>query len=135
VANNLISRQYQMAAASEAAAAHLGLARSLAGNKAEQENHAREALGASQTAVNLYQEFGFVQIVECTSEEIFFRHSQALAINGQATEAADYLKRAYDEMMRKHALIPTDNPFGTMYLENIALHSELQTMVEAQPEK
>jgi tetratricopeptide (TPR) repeat protein len=135
VTNNLISRQYQMAAASEAAAAHLGLARSLAGNKAEQENHAREALGASQTAVNLYQEFGFVQIVECTSEEIFFIHSHALAINGQAAQAADYLRRAYDEMMRKHALIPTDSLYGTTYLENSALHRELWAMVEAQPGK
>jgi predicted ATPase/class 3 adenylate cyclase len=135
VANNLISRQYQMAAASEAAAAHLGLARGWAGNEFERESHVREALGSSQTAVNLYQEFGFVQIVECTSEELFFRHSQALAINDHAAEAADYLGRAHDEMMRKHALIPMDSSFGTTYLENIAVHRELRAMVEAQPGK
>ena len=135
VANNLISRQYHMAAASEAAMAHLGLARGLAGTEVERESHAREALGASQTAVSLYQEFGFVQIVECTSEEIFYSHSQALAINSQAAEAADYRGRAQNEMMRKHALIPLDSSFGTTYLENIALHRELQTMVEAQPGK
>jgi len=131
VASNLISRQYQMAAASEAAKANLGLAGASAVNKAEQENYAREMLGASQTAVDIYQEFGFTQIVECTSEEIFFIHSQALAINSQAALAAEYLRRAYDEMMRKHALIPTDSQWATTYLENIAMHRELRTMVEA----
>ncbi len=133
VANNLLSRQYQMAAASEAVAAHLSLARRLAGNAVERQGQTREALEASQTALNLYQEFGFTQIVECTGEEIFFRHSQALALNGQVTEAANYLRRAYDEMMRKQALIPPDSSFGATYLENIALHRDLLAALAAEP--
>jgi hypothetical protein len=63
--------------------------------------------------------------VECTSEEILFRHSLALAANGRAEEAADYLEQAYDEMMRKQALIPADSPFHTSYLVNIRLHQEI----------
>jgi len=65
-----------------------------------------------------------VQVVECTSEEILYRHSQALAANEQLATAAAYLKRAYQEMMRKHTLIPADSPFRNTYLE-IPLHREI----------
>jgi predicted GNAT family N-acyltransferase len=128
-ADNLVSRQYHMAAACEATAAHLGLARRLVADavgEAERQAHRQQALESSRIALNLYQEFGFVQIIECTSEEILFRHSQALAANECLVEAADYLQRAYDEMMRKHALIPANSPFRSTYLENIALHREIR---------
>ena len=75
--------------------------------------------------MKIYQDFGFVQIVECTAEEILFRHSLALAANGSGEEAADFLEQAYDEMMRKQALIPADSPFHTSYLANIRLHREI----------
>ena len=128
VANNLVSRQYRVAAACEAAAAHLGLAHCLAGVDAAEtarQDHLRQALEASRTALNLYQEFGFMQIVECTSEEILYRHSLTLAASGREAEAAEYLKRAYDEMRRKHDLIPPDSPFRTTYL-NMQLHRDIQ---------
>lgn len=76
----------------------------------------------SRPELDIYQHFGFVQIIECVSEEILFRHSQALAVNGREAEAAEYLQRAYDEMMRKHDLIPSDSPFRRTYLQNIPLH-------------
>lgn len=124
VSDNLVSRQYLMAAACEACASHLGLAQAV-DDEAAWEEHQRRALEFSQSALDLYHSFGFVQIVECTSEEIFFRHGQALAVNGREREAIEYLNRAYDEMMRKHNLIPAESPFRKMYLENIQLHREI----------
>lgn len=121
VDNLQLSKQYRMAAACEAAAAHLGLA-GLAVDEAEHQLHARQALESSQAALDVYQESGFVRPIECTSEEILYRHSRALAANDRQVEAAEYLRRAYDEMMRKHALIPPDTPFYRTYLENIPLH-------------
>ena len=38
-------------------------------------------------------------------------------------------------MLRKQALIPTDSPLGTLYLENIAVHREIQAMIVAQSGK
>jgi len=127
VADNLISRQYRMAALCETAAAHLGLTQCLPEEEKRQE-YRRQALEASQAALDVYQSFGFVQIIECTSEEILFRHGQALAANGQQETAEEYLRRAYDEMQRKYALIPTDSPYRRTYLENISLHRELLTL-------
>jgi len=130
VANNMVSRQYQMTAASEASVAHLKLARlySVRGNSESQE-HIRQALESSQTCLNIYGQFGFVQVVECTSEEIFYRHSQALAANGQAEEAADFVKRASDEMMRKYEFIPTKNHFRKTFLRNITLHVDIRSAI------
>jgi class 3 adenylate cyclase len=130
-AENLVSRQYHMSAACEASATHYALARIL-NDEAAWEEHQRRALEFSQKALELYQEFGFVQIVECTSEEIFFRHSQALAANGRDQDAAEFLNRAYEEMMRKHDLIPEDSPFRKSFLENIELHRAIQAEYSAQ---
>ncbi len=134
VTDNLVSRQYRMAAACHAATAHMQLAYLLAldadkpnpdaARAAEREQHLRWALDSSQAALTTYTEFGFTQVVECTSEEILFRHSQALAVNVRDAEAIVYLRRAYDEMMRKHDLIPADSGFRQSYLD-IALHGEI----------
>jgi class 3 adenylate cyclase len=134
-ADNLVSRQYHMAAACEASVAHLKLAQYFTGRKRmsiERQTHLRQTLESSQSALNLYQQFGFVQVVECTSEEILYRHSQALAANDRADEASEFLKQAYNEMMRKHDLIPADSSFRKTYLENIQLHREIQTAYAAQ---
>jgi hypothetical protein len=64
--------------------------------------------------------------VECTSEEVLFRYSQALAANDQPDLAIRYLRRAYDEMSRKHSLIPVDSSFRRTYLEQIPLHREIR---------
>jgi predicted ATPase/class 3 adenylate cyclase len=135
VDSNLVSRQYHMAAACKASAAHVKLAQSLAQlgtSEAECQVHLQQALEASQTALNLYQQFGFVQVIECTSEEILFHHSQALAANDRPDKASEFLKSAYDEMMRKYDLIPTDSPFRKTYLENIQLHRDIQVTYLAQ---
>lgn len=131
----LVSRQYEMAALCKATAAHLKLAM-LAKDAAATKpgtvyGHLDSALNAAQRALDIYQTFGFVQITECVSEEILFRYSQALVANEQQEEANKYLRRAYDEMARKHALIPTDSYFRRTYLENILLHQEIRAAYAA----
>ncbi|MGC9393219.1 MAG: AAA family ATPase [Anaerolineae bacterium] len=131
----LVSRQYEMAALCKATAAHLKLAM-LAKDAATAKpgivyEHLNNALDTAQKALELYQTFGFVQITECVSEEILFRYSQALAANEQPEEATKYLRRAYDEMARKHALIPADSYFRRTYLENILLHQEIRAAYAA----
>jgi hypothetical protein len=120
-----LSQQYQMAAACEATAAHLGLAGCLA-DTAAADDHLRQALAASQTSLDIYQQFGFTQVVECLAEEIFYRRSLALAANGRPEEARRFLARAHAEMMRKHDLIPADSPYRKSFLEGIALHREIR---------
>lgn len=124
VASNQVSRQYHMAAACEATAAHLKLGENTS-DENERQSHYRQALEISQTALALYQEFGFVQVVECASEEILYRHSLALAANGHKESANEYLEKAYTETMRKHALIPEESPFSRTFLDNILLHKEI----------
>jgi len=126
VDEQLVSEQYGIAASCEKAAAHLGMAAVLP-DEGQRERHRRAALQASQAAVAIYQSFGFVQIVECTSEEVLFRHSLALSSTDQGEPAKTFLKRAYDEMMRKHALIPLDSHYRQTYLENIPLHRDIHT--------
>ncbi|UCC63149.1 MAG: hypothetical protein JSV36_20825, partial [Anaerolineae bacterium] len=130
VDNPQLSQQYQMVAACEAAAAHLELARVIE-DDAERRHHLRQALESSQAALDVFQSFGFVRPIECVSEEILFRHSLALAANGLQAPATDYLKRAYEEMMRKHDLIPADSPFRRTYLEQIPLHRAIRTAYAA----
>lgn len=135
VQSPLVSRQYEMAALCKATAAHLKLAM-LAKDAATTRSgavyaHLDSALRAAQKALDLYQMFSFVQITECVSEEILFRYSQALAANEQQEEATKYLRRAYDEMARKHALIPTSSHFRRTYLENILLHQEIRAAYAA----
>ena len=125
-ADSLVSRQYKMAALCEIAESHLRLLEVVA-DAQEREFHCAEALNASGAAFDLYQGFGFVQIVECTSEEILFRHALALQANEREEEARDMGRRAHAEMLRKHALIPADTAFHHTYLEAIALHREIQT--------
>jgi len=132
VAEAPLTRQYEMAADCESSAAHLGLAE-CADDEAERQAHRHQALGSSQAALDIYQSFGFVQIIECSSEEIFYRHSLALAANGHQSEATEYLQRAYDEMKRKHALIPPDTPFRRTYLENIPLHRAIHAAASVLP--
>ncbi len=124
VQNGLISRQYGMAAFCEESVAHLQLI-PLSERAEERAEHQHAALGTSQTALDIYEQFGFVQIVECTSEELFYRHFQSLQANGRDAEAAEYLQRAHAEMMRKYALIPADSHFRQTYLENLPLHRQI----------
>ncbi len=124
-AEGAVSRQYRMAAACKSAAAHLALAQQLA--PVERQAHLEQALALSSVAVSIYREFGFVQIIECFSEEILFLHSQVLAAGGRVEEAAHYLAQAYDEMMRKHSLIPHGSPYRRGYIDNISLHRQIRS--------
>jgi class 3 adenylate cyclase/tetratricopeptide (TPR) repeat protein len=128
--DNLVSRQYQLAASCQASAAHLELAE-LAGNADDAQQHISQALDSSGQALDLYMRFGFVRVAECVSEEVFYRHSLALSAHGRTEEAAEYLKKAYEEMMRKHDLIPDGSPFRKSFLENIRLHRSIQSLYKA----
>ncbi len=128
VADAPLTRQYEMAAACESAVAHLGLAEQ-AVDEEERQTHLLQALESSQLALQIYQRFGFVQIIECVSQEILYRHSLALGAVGREVEAAEFLQQAYDEMMRKHDLIPADSPFRRTFLENIPLHCAIRRAV------
>jgi len=130
VANNLVSRQYLMAAACESTAVHLGLANQLA-DPSEIQEHLHLALESSRAALDVYSQMGFVQIIECTSEEVLYRYSLARKANKDRPRAKEYLRRAYEEMMHKHSLIPTNSPFRQTYLDNIALHREIRTAYNA----
>jgi tetratricopeptide (TPR) repeat protein len=123
--NQLVSRQYKMASACEAAFSHLSLAR-LASTEQERLEQLRLALESSQVAIEVYNSFGYINIIECSCEEIYLRHSQALAANGFQTEANEYLELAYTEMMRKYDFIPQDSYFRRTYLENIPGHREIR---------
>jgi tetratricopeptide (TPR) repeat protein len=118
--NPLLTRQYEMAVASQATRAHLSLAE-LASDAEAAARHRLRALEASRHALETFEEVGFVQVIECVSEEVLFRHAQALEANGEG-EAVEYVERAHEEMMRKHDLIPVDSYFRRTYLENIPLH-------------
>lgn len=135
VADNLVSQQYHMAAACEASVAHLKLAHYFGGRKKmsmEHQTHLRQALESTESALNNYQRSGTVQIVECTSEEILYRHSLALKANDRPAEAAEFLGRAHAEMLRKHDLIPADSPLRKTFLKNIQLHRDIQVAYAAQ---
>ncbi len=123
--SKLISRQYRMAAACEAAAAHYGLAR-LAVNDPERQQQIQDALVTSQIAIDIYNQFNYINIVECSLEEIYLRRSQALTAGGKSVEAEQYLELAHAEMMRKHDLIPVDCLFRRSFLENIPYHREIR---------
>jgi tetratricopeptide (TPR) repeat protein len=120
-----LSRQYQMVVACEATASHLGLAQ-FESNRAKVQEHLQQALEHSQVALEHYQSFGFVRPIECSSEEILYRHSLALAANGHDSEAGEYLRQAHAEMMRIHNLIPPESPFRRTYLENIPVHQDIR---------
>ena len=123
--SQLISRQYRMAAACEATAAHLGLAR-LINSETERQEHIQKALVTSLMALDTYNTFKYVNIIECASEEIYLRHSQALAVNGRQEEAADYLEMAYMEMIRKYDMIPNNSHYRRTFLENVPYHREIR---------
>ncbi|HEX7434585.1 MAG TPA: adenylate/guanylate cyclase domain-containing protein [Anaerolineaceae bacterium] len=119
-----LSRQYKMAACCKLTLAHLKLA-DFVEDQAERGSIIHETLAFTQTALDIHNQFGFVQIVESLSEEIFFLRSLALEANHQADEAAGYLEKAYEEMMRKHDLIPADSLLRDSYLENISVHRNI----------
>jgi len=119
-----ISRQYHMAACCVSCTAALALTGMLT-DDGERDHFRALALRDSQTALEIYQSYGFIQIIECTSEEVYFLRGQALAASGQAEEARQAHAQACAELMRKYAMIPEDSPYRQTYLQNIALHRQI----------
>jgi len=122
-----VSRQYQIAAACLISHADLKLSE-MTEDVEQIKYHQEQALETARAALELYWNFGFVQVAECTSEEVLYRYSQALRANQQPEEAQSFLEGAYTEMMRKHTLIPPSSPYFETYLK-IPLHGEIQTAV------
>jgi hypothetical protein len=118
-----VSRQYAIGAACSACAAHLGLAEQ-AQDEVVREDHLRLALETSQHALDIFNQFGFVQIIECSTEEVFFRRSQALAGSRKKVEARELVERSYGEMMRKYEMIPASSSYRKTFLE-IRLHQQI----------
>ncbi len=130
VHEGLVTRHYLISAYTEAAIAHLGLAE-MESDAGVRQGHLELASAASEQAYQIYQEYGFVQISECVSEEVIFWRAKALQANGRDQEAGEYFRQAYAEMMRKYELIPPQSHYRQTYLENIALHREIQAVIES----
>jgi hypothetical protein len=133
-ANEMISRQYGIASACQASAAHLSLA-ALQSSETGRVEHRQAGLEAAQRAMDLYAAMGYLQIIECVSEEVYYRHSRALAANGNVEGADHALKLAYEQVMCKHDLIPEDSPFRRTYLENIPLHRDIRAAYQSSLER
>lgn len=122
--SQLVSLQYKMAALSEAGEAYLGLA-SLTGQADLRQEYHHKAIQSTGASLDIYNQFGFVQLIECTSELIFFRHSRALAVYGNRAESQEYLEKAYWEMQRKLELIPEASSYRQTFLSNIQAHQDI----------
>lgn len=120
-----VSAQYKMAVECQAALAHLGLAQN-ANDTSTRTRELKKALALSEAAYQIYQLFGYVQIIETVSEEVLYIHSQVLAANGQNELSSRFLQRAYDEMMRKYALLPGDSHYRKTYLDQIPMHQQIR---------
>ncbi len=123
---NLVSRQYRMAAACKAAQAMLKLAEflkqknDLSGSK----HFCQKALKLSSLATDTYNTFGFTQVIEVVAEEIMYTKGLALLANNQNEEGWAFIEKAYGEMSRKLALIPKGSPYKETYL-NMSIHQEI----------
>jgi len=116
---NLVSRQYRMAAACKAAQAQLRIARILQGSEdiGGYEHYRKKAVDSSGLALDTYHDFGFTQIIECVSEEILYYHGLALKENDQIEEGEDFIRRAHAEVIRKFKMIPEGSQYRKTFME------------------
>ncbi len=123
---NLVSRQYRMAAACKAAQAQLRIARILqdTNDVGGYDHYKKKAIDSSGMALDTYNDFGFTQIVEAVSEEILFYHGLALRENGHLEEAEKYLKKSHDELNRKFSMIPEGSHYRKTYI-SMDLHQQI----------
>jgi tetratricopeptide (TPR) repeat protein len=123
---NLVSRQYRMAAACKACQACLLVSTLMKqGNDISGYKHYRQkALKYSQMALDTFHDFKFTQVIEVVSEEILCIHGMALLENGKQDEGKKYIAMAYEEMTRKLSLIPQASPFRESYAK-IPLHKDI----------
>ena len=123
--NKLVSRQYLMAAACETAVSYLGLTQ-FAASEQEVNELLQKALEASRKAIEIYDSFGYVNIIECSTEKIYYVHSQVLAGNHLQAEFNKFLEKSYAEMMRVYEFIPRENYYRKTFLENIDIHRKIR---------
>ncbi|MCB2202957.1 DUF2791 family P-loop domain-containing protein [bacterium] len=123
---NLVSRQYKMAAACMAAEAELQIAKLMhqADDPGGYEHYRQKALKHAKMAFDTYKAFGFTQIIEVVSEEILFTYGCALRENGEPEEGNVYIGQAYEEFMRKAKMIPNESKYRDYY-NNISLHQQI----------
>ncbi len=129
-----ISQQYRMAAASHASSVHRKLA-IVYGTMEEQSDETREkrahhlqkSLEKSELSVSIYEQFGYTSAVEITGEWVLYRMGQAFIANGRRPEALPFIRRAYDEMMRKQNLIPEGSSYRQTFIENIVHHRQIMS--------
>lgn len=84
-----------------------------------------QALEFAREAYQIYQEYGFVQIIEVYSEEILLRYAQALIANGRQDEGKEMLYQSARELRRKWELIPEGSLYRHTFLKNLRLHREI----------
>ena len=120
---NLVSKQYRMAAACKASQAQIRIAWKMlaSDDQGGYEHYKIKALKSSGLALDTYREFGFTQIVEAVSEEILYYHGLTLKENGKHDEGEDFLHQAYAELIRKFNLIPEGSDYRKTYMM-IKLH-------------
>lgn len=116
---NLVSRQYRMAAACKAAQAQLQIGKILkeSNDMGGYDHYKHKALESSGMALDTFNDFGFTQVIEAVSEEILYVHGLSLRENGQNEEAESYLKKAHDELTRKFSMIPEGSPYRKSFMQ------------------
>lgn len=120
---NLVSRQYRMAAACKAAQAQLQIAKIMHDSEdtGGYDHYRKKAIDSSGLALDTYNDFGFTQIIECVSEEILYYHGLALKENDKLKEGEDFIQKAHAEVIRKFKMIPEGSPYRKTFM-GIALH-------------
>ena len=123
---NLVSRQYRMAAACKAAQAQLRIGKILqeSHDMGGYDHYRKKAIDFTGMALDTYNDFGFTQIIEAVSEEILFYHGVALRENGLLEEAETYLKKAHEELIRKFSMIPEGSHYRKTFM-NMELHQKI----------
>ncbi|MFN2303420.1 MAG: hypothetical protein ACK2TV_06775, partial [Anaerolineales bacterium] len=123
---NLVSRQYRMAAACKAAQAQLRIAHLLkdSNDLGGYEHYKKKAIESSGLALDTFNDFGFTQIIEAVSEEILYYHGLALKENGKVDEGENYIKKAHQEVIRKFNFIPEGSPFRKTFM-SMKLHQRI----------
>lgn len=121
--DNLVSKQYRMAAACKAAQAELKITRQLqdSNDMGGYEHYKNKAVDSSGLALETFNEFGFTQVIETVSEEVLYYHGLALKENEQFDEGDDFLRQAHQEVIRKFNLIPEGSHYRKTFM-NTELH-------------
>lgn len=123
---NLVSRQYRMAAACKASQAQIRIARKFreSNDLSGYEHYKKKAVESSGLALDTYRDFGFTQIVEAVSEEILYYHGLALKENDTIEVGEDFLRQAHEEVIRKFNLIPEGSPYRKTFMST-ELHQKI----------